>query len=163
MQIRKAGPEDCDAMLRIYAQARAFMAQSGNPEQWGDFYPPADLVRRDIAEGRSYVCVDRGEIVAVFFFAPGPDATYLVIENGSWLDDEPYHVIHRIASAGGRKGAASFCLSWCFAQSGNIRIDTHRDNVPMHSLLNKNGFRYCGIIHLENGDERLAYQRAGQA
>mgnify|MGYP003296922186 CR=1 FL=1 len=40
----------------------------------------------------------------------------------------------------------------------NIRIDTHHDNVVMQRLLKKLGFQYCGIIHLENGDPRLAFQ-----
>jgi hypothetical protein len=43
--------------------------------------------------------------------------------------------------------------------SGNIRIDTHRDNVPMLSLLDKSGFERCGIIYLKNGDERIAFQK----
>ena len=50
-------------------------------------------------------------------------------------------------------------LSFCLTHSDNIRIDTHRDNVIMRHLLEKHGFKYCGIIYLENGDERLAYQK----
>ena len=30
----------------------------------------------------------------------------------------------------------------------------------MQRVILKNGFTYCGIIHLKNGDERLAYQKA---
>ena len=40
------------------------------------------------------------------------------------------------------------------------QIDTHKDNIPMQRVLLRNGFVYCGIIHLENGDERIAYQKA---
>jgi hypothetical protein len=29
----------------------------------------------------------------------------------------------------------------------------------MQRALLKRGFKYCGIIYLESGDERLAYQR----
>ena len=29
----------------------------------------------------------------------------------------------------------------------------------MQHILQKHGFRYCGIIYLLNGDERLAYQK----
>jgi RimJ/RimL family protein N-acetyltransferase len=49
-------------------------------------------------------------------------------------------------------------LQFCLAHTGNIRIDTHRDNTIMQHLLSKYGFQYCGIIYLANGDERLAYQ-----
>ena len=78
---------------------------------------------------------------------------------GQWLNDKPYGVIHRIASDGKTKGIGSFCVNWVVSQCGNVRIDTHRDNVVMQNMLKKNGFQYCGIIHIENGEERLAYQR----
>ena len=41
----------------------------------------------------------------------------------------------------------------------SLRIDTHRGNAVMRRMLEKNGFKYCGIIHLEDGDERLAFQK----
>lgn len=40
----------------------------------------------------------------------------------------------------------------------NLRADTHRNNRTMRHLLEKSGFRYCGIIHVADGSERLAYQ-----
>jgi hypothetical protein len=49
-------------------------------------------------------------------------------------------------------------MDYCFSQDPNIRIDTHRDNKIMRHLVEKHGFAYCGIIYLDNGDERLAYQ-----
>ena len=41
----------------------------------------------------------------------------------------------------------------------SLRIDTHRGNVVMRRMLEKNGFVYCGIIYLESGDERVAYEK----
>ena len=41
----------------------------------------------------------------------------------------------------------------------NLRIDTHEDNIPMRSFLLKHGFVECGIIYLENGEERIAYHK----
>ena len=41
----------------------------------------------------------------------------------------------------------------------SIRIDTHRDNIPMQKMLNKNGFIYCGIIYLLDGKERFAFEK----
>ena len=67
--------------------------------------------------------------------------------------------MHRIASGGTRRGCASFCLDWALNQCGNLKIDTHRDNRIMQHLLDKNGFTYCGIIYLDDGTERLAYQK----
>ena len=87
------------------------------------------------------------------------DPTYVTIYQGQWRNDAPYGVTHRICVAAHQRGVASFCLNWCFEQCGNLKIDTHRDNTVMQNLLQKNGFVYCGIIHLANGAERLAYQK----
>lgn len=159
MEIRKATEEVLDEILKIYAHARKFMAQNGNPAQWGDSYPPPERVKQDIAEGKCHICVENGRILCVFYFAREEDPTYRVIREGSWLNDEPYAVVHRIASAEGTKGAAFFCLNWAFEQTGNIRIDTHDDNKPMQGLLKKSGFRYCGRITLADGSPRIAYQK----
>ena len=50
-------------------------------------------------------------------------------------------------------------LDYAFSLTDTIRIDTHHDNRTMRTLLDKYSFTYCGIILLENGDPRLAYQR----
>lgn len=44
-------------------------------------------------------------------------------------------------------------------QSDNIRVDTHKDNLVMQHILEKRGFRRCGIIYVKDGTERIAYQR----
>lgn len=92
-------------------------------------------------------------------FLPSPEPAYGVIEDGFWLDDTlPYHVIHRIASFPEARGIFSDLIAWSMERDRNLRIDTHRDNRIMQHCIRKAGFRYCGIIHLANGDERLAYQ-----
>lgn len=35
MEIRKTRPQELDAVMALYARARAFMAENGNPSQWG--------------------------------------------------------------------------------------------------------------------------------
>ena len=163
MEIRKSVPEDLEEIMRIYAYARAFMASTGNPRQWGATnWPPKALIRQDIAREKSYVCVEGERILAVFFFDYGRqiDPCYAVIEDGAWLEDSPYGVVHRLAAAEGTRGVGSFCLNWAFAQSGHLRVDTHGDNVVMQNLLKKLGFRYCGMIYVEeDNDPRYAYER----
>lgn len=160
LRVEKTRPEQLSRVLAIYEYARRFMADHGNPNQWGTSDPPASRVEQDIAEGNSYVCMAGDEIAAVFYYREGEDPTYREIEDGAWLNDGPYGTVHRIASAGIVKGAGSFCVRWAFSRCGSLRIDTHRDNTVMQNMLRKNGFTYCGIIHLENGAERLAFQKA---
>lgn len=159
MFIRKTELSDLLTVMGIYEEARKFMRESGNPNQWVNNYPDEKLIINDISKGNSYVCVEGEKIVGVFCFSLEPDPTYFNIYEGSWLNDKPYGVIHRIASLSHRNGVASYCLKWCFERCPNIRIDTHRDNKIMQNFLIKHGFTKCGIIYLENGAERLAYQK----
>ena len=159
MEIRKARMEDLPILLGIYADARQYMRENGNLHQWGGGYPSKELVEQDITDGVCHVCTDGGEIVGVFVYFEGEDPTYQNIYDGAWLNGEPYGVIHRIAVAKHCKGVASFCFAYAFARCKNVKIDTHRDNIPMQRSLEKNGFLRCGIIYLANGDERIAYQK----
>lgn len=159
MTIRTTRPDDLKQILQIYAYARAQMRQNGNPTQWGDDRPSVSLLRADIRKGQSHVMEKDGQICAVFTFVPGEDPTYQTIEQGHWLDDAPYGTIHRIAGNGTAKGVFRQCLEYCMSQIPNIRIDTHRDNAVMRHLLEKNGFVPCGIIYVEDGSPRIAYQK----
>ena len=96
--------------------------------------------------------------MASFAFIPGPEPTYKEIFEGQWLDDKPYHVVHRLASTAASRGIFNDVMDYCMGVAGNLRIDTHRDNVIMRHVIDRYGFIYCGIIYLLNGDERLAYQ-----
>ncbi|MBQ7335880.1 MAG: GNAT family N-acetyltransferase [Clostridia bacterium] len=160
MEIIKASEGLLPEILRIYEDARRYMREHGNAEQWAGGYPQESILRTDIAAGNLYVCAEDSEICGVFCYFEGEDPTYRVIEQGQWLNERPYGVIHRVAVARHRRGVASFCFAWCYARCENLKIDTHRDNLPMQRSLEKNGFVRCGIIHLENGDERIAYQKS---
>ena len=159
MKIRKTTLSDIEAVAEIYENARAFMRATGNEKQWVG-RPNSLDVRRDVEEKKGYVVEgDDREIIGAFYLSLDPDPTYLRIDNGSWINDEPYSVIHRIAVKYHGLGIADFIYNYAYNLRQNIRIDTHKDNVPMQRSLEKNGFRYCGIIYLESGDERLAYQK----
>ncbi len=167
MIVRRSTEEDIPRMMEIYAHARAFMAEHGNPSQWGlTGWPPETLIRQDIACGNSYVCEEKDRVVGTFFYAFGKDIepTYAEITEGKLLDDSPYGVVHRIASDGTVKGVGTFCLGWTYARCGYLRIDTHGDNRVMQGLLEKLGFVRCGTIHVEEDDfPRLAYEKTAGA
>ena len=165
MIIRKSTEQDIPRMMEIYAIARSFMAAHGNPNQWGPTnWPPEALIRQDVREGNSYVCLNgEGKVIGTFFFIVGADIepAYRTITEGAWRDDSPYGVVHRIASDGSEKGVGTFCLEWAFRQCGHLRIDTYMDNTVMQGLLRKLGFVHCGTIYVEEDDlPRVAYEKS---
>ena len=154
--IRLAKPADLNEIEKIYEQARHFMIRSGNPTQWVSGYPQRDLLEEDIQRGQLYVAEDDQAIYGVFMFALGEDETYGYIEDGCWLSDMPYGTIHRIASR--RKGLFEEALAFCRDKCAHIRVDTHGDNKPMQHLAEKYGFSRRGIIYVEDGTPRIAYE-----
>jgi hypothetical protein len=163
LDIRNACIDDLNRIMEIYRYAREYMARQGNPNQWGPTgWPPEGLIREDIRLGHSYVCEEDGKIIGVFFFDQGEDIepTYREIVDGSWIGDDHYGVVHRIASDGSVRGTGTYCINWAYRQCGHLRADTHPDNRPMQSLLAKLGFVKCGIIYVEEDDyPRYAYEK----
>ena len=159
MLIRKARPSDIDEVMEIFSSARKFMRNTGNKKQWVNGYPSREVIEEDQQSGCSYVVEENGEIIGTFFFKLGVDPTYIKIYDGKWINDGGYGVIHRIAVKYHGRNITTLVYNYCFDKAKSLRIDTHRDNIPMQRSLSKNGFVYCGIIFLANGEERLAYQR----
>ncbi|MCR4614196.1 MAG: acetyltransferase [Bacteroidaceae bacterium] len=158
--VRRTVHSDMEAVLSVFEAARQTMAASGNTTQWRNGYPSEASVLSDIEMDGSFVIVDNGQVVAYFAFLPSPEPTYSKIYDGQWTDDtKAYHVIHRIASFPQVHGIFKSIMDFCFSHEDNIRVDTHKDNRIMQHNIEKAGFVYCGIIHLANGEERLAYQK----
>ena len=154
--VRNATWEDLPVIERIYANARRFMAETGNPNQWGNTTPVTSLLEDDITKGLLHVMVNEGVIHGVFYFYIGIDPTYGEIEDGAWTSDTPYGTIHRIAGDGSG-GTLATAVAFAKERINHIRIDTHEDNKIMQRAIAKQGFSRCGIIHLANGSPRIAY------
>ena len=159
MIIRSAKTEDLDTITKLYAYAREQMKNSGNFRQWGDNKPDPHTIREDISKSQLYLICDQNEICGVFAFFIGADPTYQIIEDGAWLNDKTYGVIHRVASNGKTKGIVQQALRFCEDKIKNIRIDTHEDNKIMQHILEKEGFQKCGRIYVADGSPRIAYQK----
>ena len=145
-------------LLRVYETARQIMRESGNPNQWGTTHPAPELLQKDILQGTGYAVTCGNQICAAFALIPGDDPTYRVIE-GQWLNDRPYAAIHRVGSDGTQRGILEAITAYASKMYADLRIDTHEENLLMQHVLEKNGYRYCGTIYLENGDPRRAYHR----
>lgn len=155
--IRNAVAADLPSIESIYAYARKFMAETGNPNQWGKTNPPTGQLVEDIADQKLYVVTAESHIHGVFFFSLGEDPTYGEIYEGSWLSEEPYGTIHRIAGDGSG-GVFRAALAFCKVKSKHLRIDTHHDNKVMQHVLEKHGFQRRGIIYIADGTPRIAYE-----
>lgn len=156
--VRRAEEKDLPGILLIYAAARRFMRDHGNPGQWTGGYPQAELLHSDLEKGALMVVLENNIIRGVFYFAVEEDPTYHRIDDGSWLSDASYGVIHRIASDGSG-GIFAAALAFAESQIKHLRIDTHHDNSVMQHVVEKNGFQRRGIIYVADGSPRIAYEK----
>ncbi len=167
MTIRMGTPKDLSAISRLYREARASLKAMG-VDQWqeGD-YPGEQDALMDMAAGRCYVLEEDGAVLAVACLAFGREPTYEVIEQGAWAaDPREYGFLHRIAVAPEAKGRGAagqmFAELERQAQERGVTVlrgDTHRDNLPMQRVMAKSGLQYRGIIRLEDGSLRLAFEK----
>lgn len=165
MEFRKSRIEDIPEMMEIVRQAQEYF-KSKDIDQWQDGYPNEDNLRGDIESDESYVMLLDGKIVATTAISFRGESTYDKIYDGKWLSDGKYGVVHRVAVSNEYKGRGlsheimKFSEDMCKKLGYNsIKIDTHKDNFVMRGLLEKNGFEYCGVILLEDGAERVAYEK----
>lgn len=165
MIIRFAEKKDIDRIMQIIADARESIGKLGI-DQWQYGYPTRDIVKEDIILGRSFVACDGDDICATFALMMNGEPTYKKIYCGAWLSDGEYLALHRIAieSSHRGKGIAEQIIEFLvnFAREKDyvsVRVDTHEGNIPMRKMLEKNGFEYCGTIHLLDGQSRVAYEK----
>lgn len=156
--VRKATKDDFFEILKIYESARKYMKDTLNPSQWGDHWPPEDMVREDIENGSLYVIQRNGVLCGVMEFHIGEEPCYAALE-GSWLYDEQYATVHRIASNGKARGIFSEFLDFGKNICKYIRIDTHLDNLVMQSLIEAHGFEKCGTFFSAPERGWIAYEK----
>ena len=69
--IRLAVPEDFTSIMSIYAYARSFMQETGNPNQWGNHFPPEELIHNRIRDKQLFVLEENGTLHGSFAFIIG--------------------------------------------------------------------------------------------
>ena len=178
MTIRPTAKADADALLALFAEARGTIAALGI-DQWQNGYPSEEVIKEDIAKEQSRAVISNGgictacgsldgEICATFALIFDGEPTYDNIYDGEWQTgkSESYIAIHRVAISVAKRGGgiAGAIIDYAadVARSlgrRSLRIDTHRGNVVMRKMLEKQGFSYCGVIYLADGAERVAYER----
>ncbi len=168
MEIRRSTRADIPALTDIFCEARATIALLGI-DQWQNGYPSCEVIENDIERAQSYSVLSDGEIVGTFALIFDGEPTYDRIFNGNWLrgyKKTEYLAIHRVAISVKCRGSgiSTKILDFCAERArecgmASLRIDTHRGNIVMRKMLEKNGFVYCGNIFLSDGAERVAYEK----
>lgn len=164
-QLRKTEDRDISAVMNIIKQAQQYFKER-NIDQWQNGYPNELIIKEDIKKGWSYILTDGDNVVATAAISFEGEQTYDEIYEGRWLSNEKYAVIHRICVNNEFKGngLASQILDsaerLCIERNvHSIKIDTHKENISMQRSLVKKGYKYCGIIYLEDKSERIAFEK----
>lgn len=165
MEFRKGTPSDLDGIMGIVSQAQLYFRENNIP-QWEGDYPSQTEFASDMASNHCYVAMKNGHVAGMMAICIGNEPTYANIYGGEWLSNRPYAAIHRMAIHNEYKGsglaADMLVRAEAVCKAGlltSIRVDTHELNIAMRGLLIKNGFTYCGIIYLEDGSERMAFEK----
>ena len=135
-------------------------------DQWQEEnYPAIDTIRQDIEDENCYVVEDEHGIIASSVILFEDDPNYDVIEQGNWLSEGPYAVMHRVVTDQEQKGKGVAGLFFEYALQkakklgfASVRIDTHGDNHSMQRYILKHGFCYCGIVYVSGHAPRNAYE-----
>ena len=156
--IRPSCEADIETMLHMFDHSRSLMRAAGNTVQWTG-YPTANDLRKDIRRDASYIVEQDGIPVGTFALVPSIEPTYGVIDHGRWIDTlSPYATVHRVAKVEGVGGIAAAVFRYAKEHHSHLRADTHVSNRAMRHLLEKQGFVYCGIVYMNDGTPRLAYE-----
>lgn len=167
MEFKKATIKDTSEILNIVKIAMNHMKEENNP-QWVDEDAIMNSIINYINNNQYYLAIKNNEIVGIFALILTKDETYDVID-GKWLNNEKYITIHKIAVKYHKQHIASDILNFIIDLAkeksiNNIRIDTSSLNKSMTTFLEKNNFKYCGVISITKNfndlkSHRNAYQK----
>lgn len=165
--IRLANLNDLNSIMEIVSDAVGLL-KANKVNQWQNGYPNKDIITNDINSKNLYVYDDYC-VVGFAYISSNKEPSYEVIYNGSWLQNDEYIVVHRIAV---KKEYLNRKVAWALlteavnmARRSNIksiRVDTHKDNLIMNNFLKKFGFTKCGEIllvnYMDSDKLRIAYE-----
>lgn len=158
--IRNAQYEDIGAIMAFVGHSRGVMRGNGNNAQWGNGYPGEQDILQDISADIGRIIEHRGRACGYFALLTTPEPTYSYIEGGQWLDDStPYGTLHRLCSDGTVRGMAAAAFGYCEQRCASMRADTHMLNRAMLHIMQQRGYSRCGVVYMDDGSPREAYQK----
>ncbi len=178
--VRETLPQDIDAAAAVLEDGRTALHGRGIP-QWQAGYPNRTTVEADVCAGTGYVAVDeQGNVVGTLAFLLEAEPDYEAhpelwltpaIEPGK---DAAYACIHRcaVAATAARKGVmtAMFDAMENLARKAgrtSMRADTHEQNAPMRTFLERRGYAERGSFDItaagtgggEPDPRRIGYEK----
>ena len=163
MILRQATITESDTIWEILQEAIAQRKSDGS-DQWQNGYPNEQTVKEDIQDGFGYVLVENNIIIAYAAIIFGIEPAYNEIK-GSWLSNDNYTVVHRVATSKNFKGKGIATQLFLLIEGlsinndiFSIKVDTNFDNTPMLRILEKLNYSYCGEIFF-SGAPRMAYEK----
>ncbi|SJZ98603.1 L-amino acid N-acyltransferase YncA [Pilibacter termitis] len=166
MKIRKATQKDMKTILQIFSDARTFLHEQEIP-QWQGEYPNKLDVLKDIEQNFAYVLTDDEQVIGYAALQQTPDANYRTISQGSWKNNnDNYATIHRLSTLSSvrQKGVGKLFFSLLLYEAKRlgfkeVRVDTHEKNKIMQKVIAALAFEKRGIVTVEDGSPRIAYQK----
>jgi ribosomal protein S18 acetylase RimI-like enzyme len=168
-ELKLASISDIDEIMTIISDAKAYLKKQGL-KQWNlpDGYPNKSDLINDINQNECYIYLIDNTIIGVMVIMEKPDENYNEID-GKWLTSNKYASIHRIAVRmnyhNQQIGIKMLLAAEDIIKNKNIysiKIDTHKQNIPMLKTLDHLNYTYSGIIKLKRSNEdnlRLAYEK----
>lgn len=160
MNFRKVNENEIEIINSLYREGSNLLKERGI-DQWQGVNLP---VATKEAINNIFVLED-DEIIATTILLDY-DSDYDEIFEGEWKSDGDYFAVHRFMTHPNKlnRGLTTvlfnkieeYALSF---DKSSLRIDTHKDNIPMQKAILKAGYEYCGIVYLYNGVPRLAYEK----
>lgn len=159
--IRLAQESDLAQIMAIIDEAKQLLNNDGNP-QWQNGRPNEEILKDDIVKKRAYCLVVDQAIAGIAVLQTTIEPSYATID-GKWQNEsDQYATIHRIAIASKFRGQhlgqifiSNLISRGLFLGIQNFRIDTHAVNQRMQSLINSVGFKYRGVIRIDQTKDGL--------
>ena len=164
VELEYASQDDVQRCYEIIDIGRKFQQEQGFT-QWTEDYPNLNTVCNDVQNKKGYVVKVDGIIAGYMCIDFDGEPAYDNIE-GEWNLDAPYAVVHRMAFLAEFRGIGLADTAWRLIEEhckkrnvDYIRVDTDFLNKRMQHVLEKNGFKRCGVIIFQ-GSEKIAYDKA---
>ena len=156
-QLKQANINDIDNVMMVINSAKKYLKNQGL-QQWNldDGYPSKETLKNDILNKTCYILINNDDVIGTMSILLTPDENYEEIYDGKWLTNNKYASIHRIAVREDFHNQSIGKVMLELAEEiviynniKSIRIDTHKNNIPMQKTLIKSSYTKCGFIILK--------------